>query len=160
MLINTTTQARVWEHDFKAQFPNVSFPPVMSDADIASFSYANLNYPAQPIAPTGQKVVDLGVAQVNSQWQVNYQLAPMNAEELAAVVSSELSAFQQSAQTALIATDTTFSRIQEALTLGLTTATDPSVIEWIEYRKALRAEVRATVVGALATKPTTYPAGT
>ena len=71
-----------------------------------------------------------------------------------------LSEFQQSAQTALSATDTTFARIQEAITLGLTTATDPSVIEWIEYRKALRAEVRATVVGALATKPTTYPAGT
>ena len=65
-----------------------------------------------------------------------------------------------SAQAALSATDTTFSRIQEAITLGLTAATAPSVIAWIEYRKALRAEVRATVVGALATKPTTYPAGT
>ena len=71
-----------------------------------------------------------------------------------------LAQFQQAAQTALSATDTTFARIQEAITLGLTKAADPSVIEWIEYRKALRAEVRATVVGALATKPTTYPAGT
>ena len=71
-----------------------------------------------------------------------------------------LAAFQQSAQTALSATDTTFARIQEAITLGLTTAADPSVIAWIEYRKALRAEVRATVVGTLATKPATYPAGT
>jgi len=71
-----------------------------------------------------------------------------------------LVAFQKSAQTALSATDTTFARIQEAITLGLTTAADPSVIAWIEYRKALRAEVRATVVGTLATKPATYPAGT
>ena len=71
-----------------------------------------------------------------------------------------LAGFQQSAQTALSATDTTFARIQEAITLGLTTAADPSVIAWIEYRKALRAEVRATVVGTLATKPTNYPAGT
>ena len=71
-----------------------------------------------------------------------------------------LSEFQAAAQSALSATDTTFARIQEAITLGLTTAADPSVIAWIEYRKALRAEVRATVVGTLATKPTTYPAGT
>lgn len=71
-----------------------------------------------------------------------------------------LAAFQQSTQAALSATDTTFARIQEAITLGLTTAADPSVIAWIEYRKALRAEVRATVVGMLATAPTAYPVGT
>ena len=160
MLINTTTQARIWEHDFKAQFPNVSFPPTMSDADLAPFGHANLAYPAQPVPLTDQKVVDSGVAQVNNQWQVNYQLEPLTPDELASVAASDLSAFQQSAQTALSATDTTFARIQEAITLGLTTATDPSIIAWIEYRKALRAEIKATAVGVLATKPSTYPSGT
>ena len=160
MLINTTTQARIWEHDFRPLFPGTSFPPTMSDADLAPFGYANLNYPAQPIPPAGQKVVDAGSIQLNEQWQVNYQLIPMTTDELAAVAAAELSTFQQSAQIALSATDTTFARIQEAITLGLTTAADPSVIAWIEYRKALRAEVRATVVGTLATKPTNYPAGT
>lgn len=68
--------------------------------------------------------------------------------------------FQKSAQAALLATDTTFARIYEAIILGLVTATDPSVIAWIGYRKSLRSEVRATTVGTLPTKPTTYPAGT
>jgi hypothetical protein len=71
-----------------------------------------------------------------------------------------LAAFQQSALSALSATDTTFDRIQEAITLGLTTAADPSVIAWIEYRKALRAEIKAPAVGTLPIKPSTYPAGT
>jgi len=79
---------------------------------------------------------------------------------LAPSPSQLLAGFQQSAQTMLSATDTTFARIQEAITLSLTTAADPSVIAWIEYRKALRAEIKATVVGTLATKPATYPAGT
>ena len=69
-------------------------------------------------------------------------------------------AFQQSAQDALSATDSTFARIQEAITLGLVPAVDPTVVAWIDYRKALRAEIKAISVGTLAVKPTTYPAGT
>ena len=68
--------------------------------------------------------------------------------------------FQQSAQAALSATDATFTRIQEAITLGLVPATDASVVSWIEYRKSLRAEINAAAVGTLAVKPAIYPAGT
>jgi len=68
--------------------------------------------------------------------------------------------YQQSAQTALSATDMTFVRIQEAITLGLVSATDAKVVAWITYRKNLRIEMKASVVGTLPTKPTTYPTGT
>ena len=160
MLINMLTQALIWEHDFRPLFQNTSFPAVMSDADLAPFGYANLYYPVPPVPQAGQKVVDTGTVQINGQWQINYQSIPMTTEELAEATANNLSAFQQSAQIALSATDTTFVRIQESITLGLTTATDPSVIAWIEYRKALRAEIKAQVVGVLSVKPMAYPTGT
>jgi hypothetical protein len=92
----------------------------------------------------------------NGAWVISAH-HPALTDEFAA---KSLIDFQQSAQAALSATDTTFSRIQEAITLGLTAATDPSIVAWIDYRKALRAEVRATAVGTLPTKPAIYPAGT
>lgn len=85
---------------------------------------------------------------------------PVLADPPAPTPAQLLTAFQQSAQAALSATDATFTRIQEAITLGLVSATDASVVAWIEYRKALRAEIKATAVGTLAVKPAIYPAGT
>jgi len=71
-----------------------------------------------------------------------------------------LTTYQELAKVALTATDTTFARIQEAITLGLVLNTDTVVVAWINYRKALRAEMKATAVGTLPTKPLTYPTGT
>ena len=67
----------------------------------------------------------------------------------------------QQAQTALTKTDTTFLRTQEAITLGLTTATTADVVAFVHYRKALRAIVDGTdkTSTSLPVKPA-YPAST
>jgi len=161
MLINTSTQQRTWEHDFKASNPNISFPITMSDADLAPFGYANLNYPTAPTPTASQKVSDVNVIQnIDGTWQVNYQLVDLNPTELAEVAAEALIIYQKSAQDILTSTDSTFARIQEAITLGLTSAQDVSVIAWINYRKDLRSYIKATSIGVLPTKPTTYPSGT
>lgn len=65
----------------------------------------------------------------------------------------------QQAQAALDDTDTTMHRINEAISLGLTTATATDVVTFVNYRRALRALLESTTVGVLPTKPS-YPAGT
>ena len=65
------------------------------------------------------------------------------------------------AQSALTKTDTSFLRTQEAITLGLTTATTADVVAFVHYRKALRAIVDGTdtTSTSLPAKPA-YPANT
>ena len=59
----------------------------------------------------------------------------------------------QQAQSALTKTDTTMLRVQEAIMLGLTTATTADVVAFVHYRKALRA-----IVGGTDTTSTSLPA--
>ena len=65
------------------------------------------------------------------------------------------------AQSALTKTDASFLRTQEAITLGLTTATTADVVAFVHYRKALRAIVDGTdtTSTSLPAKPA-YPANT
>ena len=65
------------------------------------------------------------------------------------------------AQSALTKTDTTMLRVQEAITLGLTTATTADVVAFVQYRKALRAIVDGTdtTSTSLPAQPA-YPQGT
>jgi len=67
----------------------------------------------------------------------------------------------QQAQAALTKTDTTMLRVQEAITLGLTTATTADVVAFVHYRKALRAIVDGTdtTSTSLPAQPA-YPQGT
>ncbi|MGB9154412.1 MAG: hypothetical protein WCD70_15150 [Alphaproteobacteria bacterium] len=67
----------------------------------------------------------------------------------------------QQAQSALTKTDTTMLRVQEAITLGLTTATTADVVAFVHYRKALRAIVDGTdtTSTSLPAQPA-YPANT
>lgn len=67
--------------------------------------------------------------------------------------------FQESAKDALAATSVTMERIVEGISLGTTTANAPDVVAWMNYRKALRDCITATVAGTLPNKPP-YPAGT
>ena len=66
----------------------------------------------------------------------------------------------QQAQSALTKTDTTMLRVQEAITLGLTTVTTADVVALVQYRKALRAIVGGTdtTSTSLPVKPA-YPVG-
>lgn len=70
-----------------------------------------------------------------------------------------LDAYHQSAAAALAASDVTMLRVNEAIILGDVTATDPTVIAWATYRRALRAEVKAATVGTLPVRPA-FPSGT
>ena len=70
-----------------------------------------------------------------------------------------LAEFVASVQLALDNSDTTMHRIAEGVALGLTTWTTADVASWVSYRRELRAQLHATVVGTLAAKPA-YPAGT
>ena len=68
---------------------------------------------------------------------------------------------KQQAQSALTKTDTTMLRVQEAITLGLTTATTADVVAFVQYRKALRGIVDGTdtTSTSLPAQPA-YPANT
>ena len=64
-----------------------------------------------------------------------------------------------SVQAALDESDKTMSRIQEGISLGLTTALSTDVVAWVNYRRSLRSLLKSTTVGVLPTKPS-YPVGT
>jgi hypothetical protein len=83
MLINIETKKQVWEHDFKAMYPNTSFPQVLNDADISKLGYVNLFYPKQPTTLITQKVVDDGIEYVEDRWQVKWLVVGKSTDELA-----------------------------------------------------------------------------
>lgn len=70
-----------------------------------------------------------------------------------------LQVFLASVQAALYETDATMHRIQEAVSLGATTATTADVVAFVNYRRALRTLLTSTTVEILPIK-TPYPVGT
>jgi hypothetical protein len=101
MLINISTQARIWEQDFFAMFPQVSFPSVLTDAILAPYSFATLTYPAMPTPGEGQVVADTGQAQVDGVWTVTYALEAMTADQLAAAQAQLQAQYTAAAQNLL-----------------------------------------------------------
>lgn len=116
------------------------------------------NYPKDAIAglhkvtevPAPTDAVTTGFIIDNTYAQV-WQSRPYTADEIAAMLVSE-------AKRLLDKSDTTMLRVQEAISLGLTTPTTADVVAWVEYRKALRAII-STKTGTLPTQPP-YPANT
>ncbi len=76
-----------------------------------------------------------------------------------AVGQPAVNVFIASVKEALSATDTTMFRINEATSLGLTTASAPDVVAWVNYRRALRDLLKASTITELPHRPS-YPAGT
>lgn len=83
MLINIETKQRVHEHEFRADHAEVSFPVLMTDADVNSFGHAVLNYPDHPEITSFQTVADAGEELVNGVWQVKWQVNPKGQGEIA-----------------------------------------------------------------------------
>ena len=70
--------------------------------------------------------------------------------------------YQAQAKTMLSKADETMIRVQEAICLGLTTATTADVVAFVNYRRALRAKVSASTGDPTQPLPTNpgYPANT
>ena len=94
----------------------------------------------------------------NSDWQ-QYQLWIAAGNTPTPYTPDLLTPFIASAQAALDDSDTTMHRINEAVSLGLTTMTATDVVTFVNYRRSLRALLKSTTVGVLPTKPS-YPIGT
>lgn len=90
-------------------------------------------------------------------WSYDGQIfSPPNKPSLTAEQQSSLVSLQCS--TALTKSDETMLRIQEAVSLGLTTWTTQDVVDYVNYRRALRS-TQATGKGSILEEPP-FPAGT
>lgn len=87
-------------------------------------------------------------------------IIPLTSAQLSA---QQWAAYQLSAKLALMSSDETVTRVSEAISLGLTTATTSDVVTFMQYRKSLRAILTqaqpTTIPTSLPTKPP-YPANT
>ena len=72
--------------------------------------------------------------------------------------SVAINAMNQAATNALAKSDDTMLRVQEAISLGLTTWLTADVVAWVNYRRELRPLIKSSVLQLLPTKPT-YPVG-
>ena len=81
MLIHIETQKRVWEHDFKLLFPEISFPEVLTSDMVESYGYAVISYPPHPTCPPASKIIDAGVSLINTEWVAQYEIVPYSFEE-------------------------------------------------------------------------------
>lgn len=87
------------------------------------------------------------------------EVTSLQTEQTAYAAQIAITSTNANALTALIASDRTMLRIQEAISLGLATDLTPDVVAWVNYRRALRLLVTATKAQALPIKPP-YPQGT
>jgi hypothetical protein len=87
MLVNTITLERIWEHDFRALFPDTSFPATITSEMIADFGHSVLVYPTQPTAITGAKIIDAGTIKVGDEYQVDWHVVSETPEDTAARVA-------------------------------------------------------------------------
>ena len=93
---------------------------------------------------------------------INLTDAEIAANEIAAAAyaaQAPITAMNQQAMLVLAEADKTMLRIQEAISLGLTTALATDVVAWVNYRKSLRTLVTSTTAQSLPSKPA-YPSGT
>ena len=84
MLIKIDDQTRVWEHSFKALFPDCSFPPILTDEMLLPLGYANLDQ-SQPECDPGFHMVDSEVEIQNGLYKVKWTktVTPFNPQDMA-----------------------------------------------------------------------------
>lgn len=86
------------------------------------------------------------------------EYSAFQAMQTAAASAQVITSLVNSAMAALAESDKTMLRVQEAISLGLTTATTADVVTWVNYRRSLRSIV-SSQSGTLPSKPS-YPANT
>ena len=82
MLINTQSKTQVWEHEFKAQYPEVSFPVILTDEALQPFNHAVLQSKPQPIPASQEKVVPGPIQEIDGQFFQTWELQPLSPAEL------------------------------------------------------------------------------
>lgn len=130
------TGAVVYENEFRAMYPDTSFPSVLSVDLLNDFGADPVLNGPYPTAEWNQVVVYDGVVETDGQWFTSYSVRDMTPEELAVAEEDRKQANKTQASTLLQATDWT-----EALSVS-----DPSNIPYLQnvdafvaYRVALRA---------------------
>ncbi len=87
------------------------------------------------------------------------EIAAMNTLNAAYLSRSSVIIMNNKAINALAESDKTMLRIQEAVSLGLTTWATGDIVAWVNYRRSLRTLVTSNVAQSLPSKPA-YPANT
>lgn len=82
MLIKIEDFTLITESAFKLQYPNTSFPIVLTDAVLLDFGYAVLHESEQPAPPLGYNYVENGYERVDNKYQTKYTLVPETEEQL------------------------------------------------------------------------------
>lgn len=130
------TGAVVYENEFRAMYPDTSFPSVLSVDLLNDFGADPVLNGPYPTAEWNQVVVYDGVVETAGQWFTSYSVRDMTPEELAVAEEDRKQANKTQASTLLQATDWTESP----------SASDPTndpylvnVSDFVDYRVALRA---------------------
>ncbi len=87
------------------------------------------------------------------------EIIELAAQQSTYTAQSAITSMNAASAAALAESDKTMLRIQEAISLGLTTPTTADVIAWVNYRKNLRILVTSNVAQSLPNKPA-YPQNT
>ena len=140
------TGAVVFEDEFRAMYPDTSFPPILTVELLNDFGADPVLNGPYPDANWNQVVIYDGVIEVNSQWFTSYSVRDMTPEELAAAEEQIKKSNKSQASTLLQETDWTESP----------SVSDPTnspylvnVSDFINYRVLIR---------AIAVNPPEYPA--
>ena len=130
------TGAVVYDNEFRAMYPDTSFPPVLTVELLNDFGADPVLNGPYPTAEWNQVVVYDGVIEVDGQWFTSYSVRDMTPEELAAAEEQRKASNKIQAEQLLIATD--WSEVPSVTDTSL----DPHLIngaDFIAYRVALRA---------------------
>jgi hypothetical protein len=131
--------AVVYENEFRAMYPDTSFPAVLSVDLLNDFGADPVLNGPYPTAEWDQVVVYDGVVEVDGQWFTSYSVRDMTPEELAIAEDERKQANKTQASTLLQATDWT-----EVLSVS-----DPANIPYLQNVDAFvayRVELRAIAV--------------
>lgn len=126
MIINTQTLEQISEYAFKRQYPNVSFPSILTDEVLEPFGYAILHDVPQPEYDSWTHEVSTGTPeQKNGEWFQTWVLTPVQrteeeeAERLANSKASKLATIDAETSSAIMAGFTCEATTPDTNTLEL-----------------------------------------
>jgi hypothetical protein len=116
--------------DLRIDFPNVSFPVVISDSDAAQFGVYPCTPVAAPEADYTKTVVMADPVKLGGVWHQAWAVTEASAEEVAARVEAKWNAIRSERDQTLAASD--WTQLSDAPLSNIATQA------WAAYRQALR----------------------